>query len=176
MKNAQQCTGPRLMDRIDLRSHKQAEKVLNSLPSFKPLKRGKLPRPFNRVGGSSLHSTGLVHVGDDYLVCFMFKTGELWTDTHFYGYLLRRVGADLLSPLFEFHSHPSHKGFHCKMPCDDERDLTNRLLPGTPELAMKTQRLDPRIDVDRAELVKSFCRACGITLGWEDQRQRKLQL
>jgi hypothetical protein len=53
------------MDRLDLRAHKQAEKTLNAPPGFKQMKRGKLPRPFNRVGGASLFTSGLIHVGDD---------------------------------------------------------------------------------------------------------------
>jgi hypothetical protein len=161
------------MDRVDLRAHKDAAKVLPSVPAFKNLKRGKLPRPLNRAGGPMLYSTGLVSVGSDYLSCFLYKTGELLSDTHFYGYLFRRTGVGELFPLFEFHWHPSHKGFHCKMPCGDSRDFTNRLLPGTRELRMKTQQLDPRDEAHRAELIMVFCRACGIRLGWLQQDERQ---
>lgn len=148
----------------ELQAHKLAPKVLRVLPEFKPLKKGKLPKPFSRMGGGRISATGVLSVAHRYAAVFMMKDGQNFTDTHFYGHLMHRRDEGDLMPLFEFHWHPSHKGFHCKMPCRTSQDYTNRLLPGAPELAMKTSMLDPRNEADRLQLVGVFCRACGIEL------------
>lgn len=70
-----------------------------------------------------------------------------------------------LYPLFELHFHPSHKGVHCKLPCNTENDYTDRQLPKVPELELMTAKeLDPRIDAHRQQLIVQFCEACGIAL------------
>lgn len=153
------------MKKEDLSQHKAAPKHLGSIPQFKPLKRGKLPKPFNRVGGGRIHATPLIDVSDDHVAVFYYKNGEIFTDTSFYGFLLSKLYDGSVSPLFEFHWHPSHKGFHCKMPCETQLDYTNRMLPGAPELNLKTNnRLDPRNERDRTVLINMFCKWCGITL------------
>jgi hypothetical protein len=154
--------------------HKQAAKALGSPPIFKPVKRGKLPRPFNRMGGPRLNATGLLPLGGDYRAIFFYRDAQAFTDSLFLGYLMYVLETGELTPLFEFHWHPSHKGFHCKTPCRDERDFTSRQLAGVRELSMKTQKLDPRNEAHRHELVSIFCRTCGIRLGWQDTKQGKL--
>jgi hypothetical protein len=128
------------------------------------------------MGGPRLTTTGLLRVGPDYWAIFFARDGATLTDTVFLGYLMYELRSNELSPLFEFHWHPGHKGFHCKTPCRDDRDFTGRQLPGVLELAMNTRPLDPRLDDHRQELVAVFCRARGIGLGWQDQRQRLLTL
>lgn len=164
------------MEAIQLVAHKNAEKTLAKPPVFKPVKRGKLPRPFHRMGGPRLTTTGLHRVAADYVAIFFARAGATLGDTAFLGYLMYELQSKELSPLFEFHWHPGHKGFHCKTPCRDERNFTGRQLPGVLELAMNTRPLDPRLEDHRQELVSVFCRACGIGLGWSDERQHLLKL
>ena len=153
----------------DLANHKAAAKRLKETPAFKPLKRGKLPKPFHRLGGARLFATDLIEVSSTHVAVFIWRDGEILTDRAFFGYLFCRLPADALYPLFEFHWHPSHKGLHAKLPCRTESDYTNRQLPGAPELALTTYgKLDPRVEVDRLRLISAFCDACGITLGDAD--------
>lgn len=160
----------------DLLDHKRAPKWLAELPEFKPQKRNKLPRPFHRIGGSRIESTGLIDVSDTHVILFVAKDGVLLTDTGFYAHLLVRLNSGSLSPIFEFHWHPSHKSFHCKTPCRATQSYTDRTLAQAAELNMKTDPLiDPRKAEDRVKLVNIVCRACGIALGsTPDDRQGKL--
>jgi len=149
----------------ELLAHKGAPKNLSSTPTFSQLKRGRLEKPFDRVGGSSIFSTGLIEVSSEHLVHFLYKDGQLLTDTQFLAWLMCRLHNGALSPIFEFHWHPSHKGFHCKTPCRTQYDYTGRTLPGAPELALKTEpQLDPRLPSDRLALIEIFCHRCGIGL------------
>ena len=147
----------------DLRAHKLLPKQLRSSPEFKLQKRGKLPKPFNRLGGSRIYTTGMLDVSDNHVVLMCWKDGEIQTDSAFFGYLHYRLANGDLSPLFEFHWHPSHKGFHCKTPCKTEINHTNRFLTMAREIKMQTKNLDPRIHEDRLELILIFCDACGIS-------------
>jgi hypothetical protein len=149
----------------ELAAHKAVRKTLTAIPEFGPMKKGKLPKPFNKIGGSRLQCSKLIPVSDDHQAFFMWKNGETLADTSFFGYLMCKLPADSLGPVFEFHWHPSHKGIHCKLPCRTELDYTNRLLVKAPELALSgSTTLDPRNDLDRQKLITLFCDACGITL------------
>lgn len=152
------------MEKRLLREHKRATKLLPGVPAFRPLKRKKLPRPFDRSGGPRVSSTELLPLGQGYEVLFIQRDGPLLTDSAFYGYLLKVTAAADREPLFEFHWHPSHKGFHCMLPCGQDVDFTNRRLSSTPELNMRTSPLDPRRPHDRVQLVRLFCNACGIKI------------
>lgn len=157
------------MKRRDLAGHKIASKRLQDVPSFKQMKRGKLPKPFSKMGGARYFATDLISVSDTHSVLFVWGNGEILTDTKFYGYLVCGLPNGSLSPLLEFHWHPSHKGIHIKIPCETELDYTNRLLPGAPELALdRTCALDPRVHDDRLRLITMFCQAAGIKLGQAD--------
>ena len=152
------------MEKRTLREHKLAHKMLVGTPDFRNIKRKKLPRPFQQIGGDRIHGTPLLEVSDDYVLFFYYRDGETLQDRSFYGYLLHKVAKGLY-PILEFHWHPSHKGFHCKVPCDTLNDYTNRVLPGAPELRMRTDaRLDPREPNDRLKLIHVVCNACGVTL------------
>lgn len=155
----------------DLRSHKQALKILDKVPVFKPLKKGSLPAPFNRYKSKRVQSTSMLDVGENYSVVFMWRDGPTLTDRSFYGYLFLKLPTGSLSPVFEFHWHPSHKGLHCKVPCRTSQDFTDRTLPGAPELAITTShKLDPNSDTDRQRLISAFCIACGIKLPTMDAK------
>ena len=152
----------------ELAIHKAAPKRLSELPSFRSVKRGKFPKPLHKMGGPRLQATDLVEVSENHRVVFIWRDGELRTDSAFLAYLFCETEDGALYPLFEMHCHPSHKGVHAKLPCDTELNFASRLLPGAPELALSGRDdIDPRMDVDRRSLVVRFCKACGITMGLE---------
>ena len=150
----------------ELAIHKAAPKRLSELPSFKSVKRGKFPKPLHEMGGPRLQATDLVEVSETHRVVFIWRYGELRTDSAFLAYLFYELEDGGLYPLFEMHCHPSHKGVHAKLPCNTESNFTSRVLPGAPELALSGRDdIDPRIDADRQVLIASFCKACGIGIG-----------
>jgi hypothetical protein len=133
------------------------------MPGFKKLVKNKLPKPFNKIGRLGSQATDLISVSDEHQAIFMWHDGPERTDRSFYAYLLCILQNGDLSPLFELHYHPSHKGLHCKMPCRTTIDFRNRLLSRAPELSLKTCReFDPALEHDRAELIKIFCETVGI--------------
>lgn len=149
----------------ELTQHKNAAKQLRGMPVFKPLKRGKLPKPFHKMGAARLMSTDLLSVSDSHRVVLMWRDGETLQDSLFMAWMFCVLENQSLYPLLELHFHPSHKGVHCKLPCNTENDYTNRQLPKAPELELMTATgLDPRIDVHHQQLILQFCEACGITL------------
>lgn len=150
-----------------LASHKIAPKRLEAMPSFKGLRRGRLPKPLHKLGGERLRASDLVSVGGSYQVCFVWRDGQLLADTAFYAWLFLGQPGKLV-PLAAMHYHPSHKPVHLMTPCNDERDFTNRQLPGTTEFHICDKSLDPRLDADRVFLVDVFCIRCGISLGSGD--------
>lgn len=159
----------------ELRAHKRAPKKLKEEPIFKPQKRGKLPKPFKGLGGQRIESTGILDVSDDHVVLMYWRNGQLLTDRQFMGYLFCKLPSGDLNPVFEFHWHPSHKGFHCKTPCKTTSDFNNRMLPGAPELKIKTDpNLDPKDHSDRLKLISVFCKSCGIELPDKDPHTKPL--
>ena len=152
----------------ELATHKAAVKRLVGLPSFKSIKRGKLPKPLHKLGGPRLQATELLEVSDSHRAVFFLRDGELRTDCAFLAYLFCVLSDGGLYPLFEMHFHPSHKGVHAKLPCNTELNFASRLLPGAPELALSGgNTLDPRVDEDRRFLIGRFCDACGVAMGKE---------
>lgn len=163
------------MKPIELKEHKVAQKHLPSIPIFKSHKRKKLPEPFKRLGGKRIFSTELIDVSSDHVILMYWRDGEILTDRSFYAHLFCRLENGSLSPLFEFHWHPSHKGFHCKTPCNTTYDYTNRMLPGAKELSLKTDsRPDPKRAEDLSLLIMKFCHLCGISLPNSDEESRTL--
>jgi hypothetical protein len=149
----------------ELVGHKRVTKIMSALPTFKPMKRNKWPKPFHRMGGPRVQATEIISVSDTHRVMFLWRDGELRTDSCFYAYLLCELSGGALGPVLEFHLHPSHKGIHCKVPCGTSDDYTNRLLPNAPELSIdRSTVLDPRNEVDRTKLIAVFCDTCGITV------------
>lgn len=159
----------------DLKTHKETAKQLKEVPVFKPQKRNKLPRPFNKMGGDRIHSTGMMDVSSDHVAFMYWRNGEILSDRSFYGHLLCRLGNGSLSPIFEFHWHPNHKGVHCLTPCKTDNDYTDRNLKQAPELAIKTEKqFDPLIADDLNKLVILFCKSCGISLPTKDSNTEQL--
>ena len=153
----------------ELASHKAAPKRLVSLPAFKQMKRGKLPKPLHKMGSPRIQSTDILNISDSHRAFFVWRDGEIRTDSAFYAYLFCELEDETLYPLFILHFHPSHKDVHAKLPCKTEINYAGRELPGAPELAISTSRLnlDPRQEGDRNHMIECFCTACGITMGTE---------
>jgi hypothetical protein len=153
------------MNPKDLAAHKHVDKFLPELPKFKKLTKDKLPKPFNRMGRPGLQTSELMPVSDEHRVLFLWRDGPERTDRSFFAYLLCVLQNGDLYPLFEMHYHPSHKGLHCKLPCKTTSDYRNRLLPGAPELDLKShQDFDPRSKHDREALITLFCNAVGVRI------------
>lgn len=161
----------------ELRRQKAVEKRLLQFPDFKTHKRNKYPRPFHRLGGARVHSTGFVDVSDGHAAFMLWRDGKELTDRLFLANLFLKISGGNYYPLFEFHWHPSHKGIHCKLPCKTDSDYSNRQLPGAPEFDITKnypRTLDPREPFDRIELIKLFCEKCGITLPESNDSQMRL--
>lgn len=149
----------------ELRRQRLEPKRLATIPQFKQItKNGSYPAPFNRLRNKRVYATGFVDVSSDHQIFMLWRDGDLLFDRVFYAHLYRKVSGGGRYPLFEFHWHPSHKGFHCKVPCRTSQDYTNRHLPQAPELNLKTTRLDPKIGTELHKLVAVFCKRCGIEL------------
>jgi hypothetical protein len=150
----------------ELKDHRSAAKQLDVVPEFRPGKKGKnLPRPLNGFGGARVSSTDMLQVSADHIAFMCWRDGEILSDRSFYGYLFCKLADGSLSPIFEFHWHPSHKGFHCKLPCNTDANYTGRFLPGAPELRLKTDHsLDPKNPIGLQKLIMKFCNLCGISL------------
>lgn len=153
----------------ELTAHKSADKRISVAPSFyKANSRVKLPKPFDKMRSSRWHTTGQIEVSDTHRAFFFWRDGEQLSDASFYAWLMCELENGMLSPLFEFHYHPSHKGFHAKVPCKTELEYTQRQLSQAPEFALKTPAgVDPRTASGQQQLIGTFCKACGIQLGQE---------
>jgi len=163
------------MIKRDLRAHKATPKRLTDVPTFKPQARNKLPKPFKKLGGERIRSTGMLEVSDDHVAFMFWRDGALLTDRSFYGYLFARLAEGRLGPVFEFHWHPSHKPIHCKVPCKTTSDFTDRTLRQAPELELRTSScLDPKNPEELAQLVVQFCNSCGIDLPDNDPNTMRL--
>lgn len=165
----------REMDPRDLRTHRQVEKSLSAYPEFKPLTRktNAYPKPLDQLGRRPrAHSTGVLKVSDSHSAFFIYRDGEILTDRAFYGYLFCNLSDAKLATLCEFHWHPSHKGLHCKVPCKTTDNYKERLLKGAPELNLKmAMKFNPADEKHRLELIKLFCKLCGIDIpGNEDDQ------
>lgn len=158
------------MNKKDILDHKVFVKKLPDKPTFKAMKKGRLPKPFKSMGSNRLFTSDFIEVSDSHSIIFIWRNGEELTDRAFYAWMFCKLQNKDLYPLFEMHYHPSHKGVHCKVPCKTELDYTNRQLPSAPELDLKVnQNLDPRVEIDRDKLILKFCKSCGISVGNDDE-------
>jgi hypothetical protein len=151
------------MNPKELAQHKAVSKELQCAPTFKPMKRGKLPKPLHKMGGARLMATDLLPISNKHRAIFLWRNGETLQDTLFMAWMFCVLENEDLYPIFEMHFHPSHKGVHCKTPCNTSVDYTNRQLPSAPELRLQTDvSLDPRQEISRHKLILQFCKSCGI--------------
>lgn len=137
--------------------------------AFTPHKKNRFPAPWQNVCVARRLSTGLVQVADDLHVGFIAKGGERYEQRAIYGCLFKGNPPNALTPLLRLDWHPSHKGLHAVINCEDDRDLRGRNLSGK-ELDLRSYGvsfLDPEDEQDRLKFVDIFCSVCNITLGGE---------
>lgn len=131
---------------------------------FSPLRRGRLPKPLDKLAGTRLWATPLYEVSEDVRVVFIAKTGETRVQRQLYAWAFL-AGERGLLPLARMDYHPSHKGLHLVVNCERGLDLTNRGLPGCNEFALAHVELDPDLPEDRSRFVTLFCERLHIELG-----------
>ena len=154
------------MTPAELAQHKAAPKRLARTLAFKPMKRGKWPKPFHKMNSPRVRATEVTAVSDTHRVMFLWRDGELKTDSVFLAWLFCELDEEVLFPLFEMHFHPSHKGLHAKLPCKTDTNYEGRQLVQAPELTLSSiDGLEPLSEADRQQLINRFCQACGITMG-----------
>jgi len=151
------------MNRKDLSIKKRATKRLENV-TFQPAKKGKLPKPLDKLGGARLYATSLLSLGDDARAVFVWKTAAIVEQRQLYGWLFHSSENGLL-PLARMDYHPSHKNLHMVLNCERELDLTNRGLPGCKEFALREVTLDPDNEQDRFHFITIFCERLNIKLG-----------
>lgn len=152
------------INRRNLRAIKAtADKRLEEC-QFGPCRKGKLPKPLDKLGGERIRVTPLYEVSDALRAVFVWKTAEGKEQRQLYGWLFQYTARGLL-PLARLDYHPSHKNLHALLNCEQNRDLTNRGLPGCKEFALKGCDLDPNDEGDRQRFVTLFCERFNIRLG-----------
>jgi len=152
------------MERKHLYKLKRTGKKPLSECHFAPAKKGKLPKPLDRLGGPRLKVTPVYDVGDGLKVIFVWKTGPYLETRSLYGRLFQETERGML-PIVRLDYHPSHKNLHVKVNCETEIDLVNRDLVKTKEFSLTNVALDPDIEEDRLHFVAIFCERFGIRLG-----------
>lgn len=85
------------MDKRELQQHKKASKILTMAPEFKNIRRKKLPRPFQQLGGDRIYGTPFIDVSDDHVLFCFFRDGETLQDSAFYGHFLCKVKGGVVS-------------------------------------------------------------------------------
>ena len=151
------------MNRKDLSIRKRVSKRLENV-AFQPAKKGKLPKPLDKLGGARLYATPLLNLGGDTCGVFVWKTAPIVEQRQLYGWLFQSTENGLL-PLARMDYHPSHKNLHMVLNCERGLDLTNRSLPGCKEFALHEVTLDPDNEQDRFHFVTIFCERLNIKLG-----------
>ncbi len=151
------------MNRKDLSIMKRAAKRLENV-IFHPAKKGKLPKPLDKLGGARLYTTPLLILGDDLRAVFVWKTAPIVEQRQLYGWLFQSVENSLL-PIARMDYHPSHKNLHVVLNCERDLDLSNRGLPGCKEFALHEVTLNPDNEQDRFHFITIFCERLNIKLG-----------
>jgi hypothetical protein len=135
-----------------VRDHLRSPKVIRGIV-FKPASGSRNMPKFLQLKGRRIHHTDMLEAGDSYRALFLWKDGNIFEKRKFSAWLFLSEGDDL-TPIARMDYHPSHKGFHVHLNCEDARDLTNRALPGSKDLAVgRTRRWDPKVEIDRINLV-----------------------
>jgi hypothetical protein len=130
---------------------------------FGPCRKGKLPKPLEKLGGERFKVTPLYEVNPTLRAVFIWKTAEVREQRALYGWLFQETPRGLV-PLIRQDYHPSHKNLHLVLNCERDLDLTNRGLPGCRELALHEVDWDPDEASDRQQFVKIFCERLKIDL------------
>jgi hypothetical protein len=149
--------------RRELKEHFRSPKQLPSNAIFYPAKSLTLPKPLHKL--RSHYCTGLLDVGGNYRLAVVWKDGKVRTQSQIYAHLFYHLASDHLYPLARMDYHPAHKGLHIKLNCEDQKDLSNRDLPGTKEFNLLDldDPLDPRQEEDRQRFIAIACKRLGIS-------------
>lgn len=152
-----------MLTRRDVRGHIRFPKTVHSVV-FKPSSKSRGMPKFLQLKSRRVEHTDLIDAGSDYRVLFLWRDGPYFEKRKFSAWLFLSSGEDLI-PIARMDYHPSHKGFHLHLNCEDERDLTNRALPGAKELSFgKNRRLDPKLEIDRINLTEQALKCFRISL------------
>ena len=131
---------------------------------FKPAAASRELPKFLRLKGKRIHHTDLLDAGGLYRVLLMWRDGSIREKRAFGAWLFLAQGSELV-PIVRMDYHPSHRGLHLHLNCEDSRDLTNRALPGTKILNLKTkQKWDPKTGIDRINLTSRALQCFSISL------------
>lgn len=148
--------------RSDIQAHLRTRKAISGI-EFKPAAKSRETVPPLRLRGSRVQHMDALDAGDGYVVVFVWKDGPVRERRSFYCYLYLQAQPRHYVPLARVDYHPSHKGLHVVLNCEDGRDLTNRNLPGCRELALSCREgLDPAQERDRESLVHRAMDRLGI--------------
>ncbi|CAD1788742.1 hypothetical protein XSP_001045 [Xanthomonas euroxanthea] len=159
--------GTGLFPRTELLKIKAQPKRLIAA-AFTAHQKRRFPPPLHKVQPSRRSSTNLISLGGDFYAAFVARTADTYEKKAMYGFLLRGDKEAELTCLLRLDWHPSHKGMHCIVNCEQERDLSGRNLAGCKELALKdspVSGLDPDIEDHRKEFIRIFCDVCNISAG-----------
>ncbi|MFP3979141.1 hypothetical protein [Marinobacter sp. KMM 10035] len=152
-----------MFTRQQVRDHLRTPKAVRSV-LFKPASASRNMPKFLQLKGRRIHHTDILDAGGSYRALFLWRDGNIFEKRKFSAWLFLSEGDDL-TPIARMDYHPSHKGFHMHVNCEDSRDLTNRALPGAKELAIgRTRKWDPKVDIDRINLVDQALKCLRISM------------
>lgn len=153
------------MEARPLRDLIKQEKVLQEYPKFYAGTHSRTyPKPLNRFRGTCYVSE-LLSVAEHQVVLFVYKRAAIAEDCKFYAYWGFRLTTGEYEPLLEWHYHPSHKGIHCKVPCETTLVYTSRQLVNAPELSVCFgKQPDIRTEWGVQEMIGLFCKKLNIRL------------
>jgi hypothetical protein len=152
-----------MLSKQQVRDHLREPKLIDSV-DFKHASSSRDMPKFLRLKGKRLHHTDVMDAGGPYRVLFVWRDGAILEKRSFAAWLFLAQGADLV-PVSRLDYHPSHRGLHVHVNCEDGRDLVNRGLPGTKILNLKkTQNWNPKLEIDRINLVSRALNCFGISL------------
>lgn|SRR5690554_3276365 len=153
----------------ELRDCIKSPKVISDL-EFKPVTKSRhIPKFIKFRSKNRVRCTDLLDAGDGYRAFFVWRDGPLRVKRAFNAWLFRAAGDDLV-PLVRLDYHPSHRDLHIHVNCEDDRNLTNRMMPGCKLLNMKPHgKLDPGNEIDRQNLVGIAMDCFNIDFWSEDQ-------
>lgn len=146
-----------------VRDHLQAPKFIDYV-DFRPAAPSRDLPKFLRLKSKRIHHSDLLDAGGSYRVLFVWRDGSIREKRAFGAWLFLAKDVELV-PIARLDYHPSHRGLHLHLNCEDSRDLTNRGLPGAKILNLKnTQKWDPKTGIDRINLVNRALQCFSISL------------
>lgn len=97
-------------------------------------------------------------------MALVWKDATEWKYRAMYAHFFYQITEPHLYPLAEVHYHPTHKGLHILLNCEDNRNLSNRHLAGAKEFNLKLHApIDTALENDRQRFLAIVCERLGIT-------------